>query len=113
MSGERVPVDIYPVGVLHDIQRIYRALTVPSLRGKRLGVVRFVLRTERRYLASSVRKREWRAVRNSFNGYLAEHQGCAHNCGRGWTRKAASRRAERLCDQHVRASLAAFDEAAS
>lgn len=43
------------------------------------------------------RPRQWRDLRNSFNGYLCEHTGHPHNAGRGWTKRAAARRAERLC----------------
>jgi hypothetical protein len=70
---------VYPVGVLDTFQR-------------RKG-----WRTTRRYLAHQIHNRNWRAVRNHFNGYLAEHDGHPHNAGRGWTRKAALRRVERIC----------------
>lgn len=89
--------DTYPVGVLSTIQKIARALTEPGLKGRRVYLARYSLRVERRYLTRQIRNRNWRAVRNSFNGYLAEHGGHPHNCGRGWTKRAAERRAERLC----------------
>lgn len=105
----RIPVDVYPVGVLSGLLRMWRAFDrSPDLRGKRLGIVRYVVRVERRYLVGQVRKRNWRAVRNSFNGYLAEHRGCAHNCGRGWTKRAAKRRADALCRAHIADALEAL-----
>ena len=91
--------EVYPVGVLRMIQAIGRALTVrdASLQGKRVGIVRHELRKEWRYLRHQIGARNWRAVRNSFNGYLAEHDNHPHNCGRGWTRRAAIRRVDRMC----------------
>jgi hypothetical protein len=41
--------------------------------------------------------RPW-SRRSYWNGYLAEHEGCAHNAGRGWTRRAAARRAWKICE---------------
>lgn len=70
---------IYPVGALHDFKN-----------GR-------LLRGIKGYLWHQVRAGNWRAVRNYFNGYLAEHDGHPHNCGRGWTRATAERRVERLC----------------
>lgn len=70
---------VYPVGLLADIKR------------KR---VRHALRG---YLWRQIKARNWRAVRNYFNGYLCEHDGHPHNCGSGWTKRAAIRRADRLC----------------
>jgi hypothetical protein len=71
---------VYPVGLLSDIKR----------KRVRYGV--------RHYLWSyGIRGRRWRAVRNYFNGYLAEHDGHPHNAGRGWTKRAAVRRVERIC----------------
>lgn len=55
------------------------------------------LRSEWRYTLSQVKARNWRAVRNTFNGYLCEHDTHPHNCGAGWTKRAAIRRAARLC----------------
>lgn len=57
-------------------------------------------RSEVRYLWHQARRGNWRAVRNSFNGFLAEWHypptDPAFNhprlCGRGLTRKAALRR---------------------
>ena len=70
-------IGTYPVGLLYDIQQ----------RTVKRGF---------KYLLGVLRVRNWRAVRNYFNGYLAEWhyppEMVASRCGRGWTRKAAIRR---------------------
>lgn len=70
-------IGTYPVGLLGDIQR----------RKFRYGF---------NYLVERVRERNWRSVRNYFNGYLAEwhyppRELTMHRCGSGWTRRAALR----------------------
>lgn len=80
MSEHNFETDVYPVGLLRDIKR------------KR---VRYGLRN---YLwVYCVRGRRWRAARNYFNGYLAEHRHGEHDAGRGWTKRAALRRVEHIC----------------
>lgn len=74
----RSGIGIYPVGLLWDIKR---KRVVASIRG---------------YLIPQIKRRNWRAVRNYFNGYLAEWnyppEGVNHSrCGRGWTKRAALR----------------------
>ena len=71
-------IETYPVGLFRDLQQ----------RRLRYGIT---------YLKRHVKARNWRAVRNYFNGYLAEWhyppEGMQHtHCGRGWTRRAALRR---------------------
>lgn len=71
-------ISIYPVGVL------------AAWKHRRL-------RSQYVYLKVQVRARNWRAVRNAFNGYLAEWdyppEGVKHyRCGRGWTKRAAFKR---------------------
>ena len=71
-------IGTYPVGLLSDIKR----------RRVRLGI--------KNYLIPQIKRRNWRAVRNYFNGYLAEWhyppEGFVHGrCGTGWTRRAALR----------------------
>lgn len=73
-----IPEDIYPVGLLRDIKH-------------------HSLVAGRRYLKYWIRERNWRAVRNYFNGYLAEHDLCHHDCGSGWTKRRASRSVNRIC----------------
>lgn len=71
---------IYPVGLLNDIKR------------KR---VRYGLK---HYLWSyCIKRKNWRAARMYFNGYLAEHEHGGHNAGSGWTKNRANRRVEKIC----------------
>lgn len=77
-----IEVDVYPVGLLRDIKR------------KR---VRHALR---HYLWRQVKARNWRAARNYFNGYLAEHRDCWHSAGHAWTQATAVRHAEMICLRH-------------
>lgn len=75
---EKTGIETYPVGLFRDLQQ----------HRLRYGIA---------YLNSRVKARNWRAVRNYFNGYLAEWhyppEGMQHtHCGRGWTRRAALRR---------------------
>lgn len=70
-------IEAYPVGLFSDIKR------------RRL-------RTGLRYMLEQARKRNWRAVRNYFNGYLAEWHYCPpgvvhYRCGKGWTKRRALR----------------------
>jgi hypothetical protein len=59
------------------------------------------IRRARPYLTRQIKAHNWRAVRNYFNGWLAEHEGCHHNAGRGWTEKAACRRALAICEREA------------
>lgn len=74
-----IKTDVYPVGALRDA----RANRLRS------GVRHYLWRY-------AIRGRRWRSARNYFNGWLAEHEGCHHNAGRGWTKRAARRRVERI-----------------
>ena len=76
--ADKPGIETYPVGLFRALQQ----------RRLRYGVA---------YLKSRVKAHNWRAVRNYFNGYLAEWhyppEGMQHtHCGRGWTRRAALRR---------------------
>lgn len=73
---------------------VYRVGIFDTWRSGRLHV-------SRRYLKHQIKARNWRAVRNHFNGWLAEHEGCHHNAGRGWTEKAACRRALAICQREA------------
>lgn len=78
MSDELGHISTYPVGILAAIK--HRKI-----------------RSSLRYLKSQIHARNWRAVRNSFSGYLAEwhyppEEMIHHQCGSGWTRKRAIRR---------------------
>jgi hypothetical protein len=71
-------IGTYPVGLLLDIKS---------------GKLHYGLKV---YLWGQIKRRNWRAVRNYFNGYLAEWHYCPdgvrhYRCGKGWTRRAALR----------------------
>lgn len=71
-------ISIYPVGVL------------AAWKNRRTRP----LRHEMRYLRGTLAKRNWRAFRSAFNGYLAEWdyppEGVNHyRCGHGWTKTRA------------------------
>jgi hypothetical protein len=75
-------IDIYPVGLLHDWQH------------RKIRPLRKAMGYPRRQL----RARNWRALRNYLNGYLAEPRNWppgVTRCGRGWTKRAALRRLNR------------------
>lgn len=76
--NERSEIETYPVGLFSDYRQ---GRTVDGIRN---------------YLLPQARRGNWRAVRNYFNGYLAEWhyppEGMRHSrCGKGWTRAAARR----------------------
>lgn len=73
-------VSVYPVGLLADIHH-----------GRPPGHTA-------RYVWRQARRRNWRAVKNTFNGYLAEPYEFPEGvkrCGSGWTRDRALRSWER------------------
>jgi len=63
-------IDVYPVGLFRDVKH----------RRFRSGL---------RYLRDQARGRNWRAVGNYFNGFLAEHPTLGTRCGHGWTKRRA------------------------
>lgn len=89
MTLRRPLIDIYPVGVLDRLLRLGRAIRTrnPELIRWALGQCGW----EARYIVGRARERNWRAVRNAFNGYLAEHRTRGARCGHGWTRRRALR----------------------
>ena len=97
-------IDVYPVGVLADIGRAWRYLTsrrFPATIGPpswtwRLRNARSSLRHARRSVARHIRRRQWRDLKNDFNGFLAEPDPWPDGigltrCGSGWTRGRALR----------------------
>ena len=92
-------VDIYPVGWLAALRSAWRYLTMPNPGGtfsRRFWWLN--LRREWRYCVQRARAGNWRAVRMSFNGYLAEPNPFpegVRRCGSGWTRARARRSLER------------------
>lgn len=93
-------VDIYPVGVLHDLLFVYRT-------ARYLGRYREAsrkLRYSARHLVEAARDHRWRSLRNSFNGYLAEPRDFPPGltrCGSGWTRARALRSLRRYYRRDV------------
>jgi hypothetical protein len=82
-------VDVYPVGALDDLIHLRGILRRYGWRAAR-SRVRFILTT----LTRRVRRRQWRAVKNYFNGYLAEpapFPDGMRRCGSGWTHRRALR----------------------
>lgn len=87
---------MYPVGWLRTLRRAGRALTTR----RHVRVVRrhawFNVRNQIKTTACHVRRREWRHLKNEFNGYLAEpyhwpEDGSLRRCGSGWTPARARR----------------------
>lgn len=84
MTEHTDQISVYPVGLLHDLKRARMAWRHEGLRS---AVWR--IRMASRYLRIYVRNRNWRAVRNYFNGHLAEHSTLGRRCGHGWTKRRA------------------------
>lgn len=96
-------VDIYPVGWLTVLLGLRRAFNprVPypapaKIRVHACRTVRYELRTNIR----QIKHRKWRALKNTFNGYLAEPLefppgDYRRRCGTGWTKRRALRSLER------------------
>lgn len=76
-------ITIYPVGLLHDWQQFIHNPDRKTARRR--------FRLDLRYPIRQARARNWRAVKNYFNGYLAEHDSLGTRCGTGWTRGRAYR----------------------
>lgn len=78
-------IDVYPVGVLEA----WKQRRMPNYA---------------RYLKFQLRKRNWRAIRNAFNGYLAEPRDWPEGltrCGSGWTKRRALDDLERRIKRQV------------
>src|SRR5262245_28122412 len=78
-------VDVYSVGLLRDLQHWWR---FRKLRPKRKRPMGFG------HLWRKVRRRQWRSIKSSFNGYLAEPTPFPmelKRCGSGWSRARALR----------------------
>jgi hypothetical protein len=98
VAGYKMLVDVYPVGLWMKARTSWRV--------KRW---RMNLRHEWRCLVSG----DWRALRNSFNGYLAEPDvfvGSMTRAGRGWTRKMAMRSLIRHANKPVKKEVIVTDE---
>lgn len=83
-------VDVYPVGMLSSLQRAYNT----AFHGRLWANAFWVLRLAFRRLWRNIRAGNWREVKNTFNGYLAEPTPFPEHmtrCGSGWTKKRALR----------------------
>lgn len=92
-------IDVYPVGVLADLRFAYRAI-----RFGRFREGYWKLRSQARRIIERARAGNWRSVRQSFNGYLAEPTPFPEGlkgCGSGWTRKRALRSLRRRYEREV------------
>lgn len=76
-------ITIYPVGLLAHWQHFVHNPDREDARRRFRYALRYPLR--------QARARNWRDVKNYFNGYLAEHAHLGTRCGTGWTRGRAYR----------------------
>jgi hypothetical protein len=76
-------ITIYSVGLLHDWQLFVHGIDRAHARRH----LRASLRREWEW----IKARNWRAAKNYFNGYLAEHESLGARAGTGWTRGRAYR----------------------
>lgn len=76
-------ISIYSVGLLHDWQFFVHAIDRADGRSR--------LRSSLRREWGWIKARNWRAAKNYFNGYLAEHATLGTRAGTGWTRGRAYR----------------------
>jgi hypothetical protein len=98
-------VDVYPVGLLGDLLRDWRQARHWRRFRAADGEPTLHVRRTARYLIGRVRAGNWRAVKNTFNGYLAEPTPFPEEirrCGSGWTKARALRSLRR---QYERAGL--------
>lgn len=87
--GTEAKIDVYPVGVLAVLLGLGRSIRARHPKAIRASLVR--IRGEVRYLRRQAKAGDWRAVRNAFNGYLAEHPTRGTRCGHAWTKRRALR----------------------
>lgn len=96
---------MYRVGALANAYRAYRYLTLPAARftaqnitppgwRDRLSRAGYEISSIARTIRRHIRNRQWRDLKNNFNGWLAEPTPWPEgtgltSCGRGWTRRAA------------------------
>lgn len=101
-------IDVYPVGALAELLRAWRYLTArrfpatvgPPAWSWRIRNARASLGHIRKVVVRHVRARNWRAMKSTFNGYLAEPYefppgDYVRRCGTGWTKARALRSLER------------------
>jgi hypothetical protein len=77
-----------------DTEFLYPVGWLEALRYKPFGLKWQQLLREWRYCTSQAKDRNWRAVKNMFNGWMYEPSPwpeAARRCGTGWTRTRAVR----------------------
>ena len=77
-----IRISVYPVGLLMDLQYLRSSGDWRSFAHRQ------------RHLLRWAQERNWRAIRNHFNGYLAEPHPFppgVERCGTGWTRNRSLR----------------------
>lgn len=92
-GGPHRGVDVYPVGWLAVLRRARRAVFGPRFREVRRHALAG-LKYQARSTVRHIRNRQWRDLKNEFNGYLAEPHHWPdglHRCGCGWTKARAMR----------------------
>ncbi len=88
-------VDVYPVGLLDDLRRFRGAVKHQPKPWNRRGPHGHpwwrLLHDLRCGIVDRARRREWRTLKNYFNGFLAEpaDDGTWTRCGHGWTQRRA------------------------
>jgi hypothetical protein len=107
VGDKEVIVDIYPVGVLATLKRCKMIATKPWHKEERWVKIKRAIKTEWYFIWNyGIKGRRWRTVRNTFNGYLAEHQHpCSHNAGTAWSRKRALARSNAICRDKIERSI--------
>jgi len=107
LEKQHPDVDVYPVGVLAELCHAWRYLAArkfsaavgPPTWSWRISRAGASLQHIRQAVVRHVRAGNWRALKNTFNGHLAEPldlasahaQGWNGRCGTGWTRAGAMR----------------------
>lgn len=94
-------VDVYPVGILRTLLRVRRILTLQYREcpgdtdwSWRINQILMAVEADWRYFLRNLKKRQWRAIRMTWNGYLAEplqfpEGDYKRRAGTGWTKKRA------------------------
>lgn len=99
------PIDVHPVGLLHDLRLFDSRLKLSTSWRQHRAALRRLAHDLKRGIWNRARARQWRALKNYFNGFLAEptpFPSGVRRCGSGWTRKRAL---ASLRHQYERAAL--------
>jgi hypothetical protein len=83
-------VDVYSVGLLAAMQQDARHIRYWRMASR--WYMPYAVRREIRHIMRQIMRGNWRAVRSSFNGYLAEPNPFPerlYRCGSGWTKRRA------------------------